>query len=292
MAFEPAREGQLTERELKWSRWWVNNRHAVRRAGVAVFAIAAFSLLAYGLFGFLDYYFLSGVRERANLAQQAQPYINYVFHRERHRAEALMVESPVVVAGGDGRYDFVALATNPNEEWVARFSYHYVSDGVMTAEREVFLLPGDSLWLDVLGVRSDSRPGQPALEMSAVNWDRVDWHLTRPDYEVWLKERLALEVGESSFLPPDPGDPLATSRARFYLTNATAFSYRELPMTVTLWSGSRLVGINRIVISRLLSGERRMVEAVWFHEVPGVTAVEVDPQLDVFDDSLYLPPGA
>lgn len=290
MGFEASRENQFTEKSFKFSVWWVNNKLKIRKYLTAVIGVVAFCLFGYGAFGFVDYFFGSGVVERLNLAEQAEPYINYAVHRNRHQPASLIFEKYAAVPGSSGSYDVAAAVTNPNTEWVARFRYTFRVAGKETREQEAFVLPGDTAWIDGLNVKSNVNPGVPELVTGDIAWERVDFHDTRPDYETWARERLALVATDAEYLPSSPEDPLTTSRARFRLDNNTAFGYHDVGLSVLLWSGTRLVGVNRIVVSEVKAGERRTVDAVWFHDVPGVTQVQVKPIIDVFDSRVYVTP--
>jgi hypothetical protein len=291
MSFEASRESQFSEKGFKWSVWWTSNKLLLKKAFAVLLGLVGFSLLGYGVYGFADYYFLSGKIERLNLAEQSLPYIDYAFHRRAHEPQSLIFEKYAAVPGTSGSYDMAATVTNTNPEWVARFSYSFRHAGEDTRENEVFVLPGDTVWLDALNVKSNVNPGVPEIVTGPISWQRVDFHDTRPDYESWARQRLSIVASEAEYLPSDPNNPLTTSRARFRLDNNTAFGYHDVGLSVVLWSGTRLVGISRMVVSDVAAGERRKdVEAIWFHDVQGVTSVQVDPIIDIFDERVYITP--
>ncbi len=289
--FEASREGQYTEKQLKWSIWWVEHRIGVRRILTVVVGVVGFSLLGYGLFGFADWFFGSGVKERYDMGVMAEGYSNYAPLRAAHTPQQPMVDRAFVLSGGVGSYDFVSTLTNPNEEWVAVFQYTFRAGAVISGPHTGYALPGDKVWLMALGVRGSEKPASVTLEVSDIDWQRVDYHDTRPDYATWAKTRLGITAADAEYLPVDATDALGTSRARFTVSNDTAFGYREVGLTVSLWNGTRLTGINHVVITNLRAGERRAVEAVWFTDVPGVTRVEVKPEINIFDERNYLEVG-
>jgi hypothetical protein len=98
-------------------------------------------------------------------------------------------------------------------------------------------------------------------------------------------------VSDARFRPPAPDDPLKVSRATFNVKNDTAFGYWRVSFFVILWSGSSIVGANSVTISDLRPGETREVAVSWFNEIHGVTRVEVVPEVNIFDDRVYIPPG-
>lgn len=289
--FEASREGQLTEKGLSWGYWWVTNRARIKSVFTLVLAVIAVSLFAYGAFGFADWFFGSGVAERAQVSQLTANSIPYAAWNEARAPRPLQLDSARTLRGGTGSYDFLAEATNSNALWRAYVDYHFVAAGLRTPTARAVILPGDSVWLTALGQRNETDPGAGSLEVEDVFWRRVNQHETLPDYVSWAAARLAVVAEDVEFVRPGANDPLATSRASFNLVNDTAFGYHRVPLMVTLWNGSALVGANRIVVSSLRAGESRLVEAVWFSDVTGVTRVEVKPDLDLFDPLIYMAAG-
>jgi hypothetical protein len=289
--FEASREEQLSEKRLKWGYWWVTHRLRAKTAFTVALAVVAFGFFGYATYGFADWFFGSGVGERANLAELTRTTIDYGAFHEADAPQPLAVGVTQMFVGSSGSYDFVVDAVNPNAAWVARFDYHFEFAGGRTAARRSFVLPGDRAWLDALGTRTEGSPSGATLRIENLTWQRVDTHDTRPDYAIWSASRLGIGAVDAKFLHPTPDDPLSTSRAAFTLVNDTAFSYRRVSLVVTLWSGSAMLGVSRVTVSDLRAGGRRGVEAVWLGDVPGVTRIEVKPDLDVFDPGIYLPTG-
>lgn len=291
MAFTPSREGQLTEDKLKWGYWWVTHKVQVRRWFTVFLLFVDLVLVGYAGFGFADWFFGSGEVERRQIAQMSRPAINYDFFRQKFAPIDFEVEDAIVLNAGDKTYDFIARATNPNSRWWLTFDYRFESAAGETITQRAWLLPGDTKWLDALGVKSDVRPGTAKIVIENPVWHRVNMHMTRPDYVTWAQQRLNFQIAEVAFAPPSPQDTLAINRARFTITNDTGFGYFKTGFFVTLLSGSRVVGVNKVVISDLRPGERRPVEVSWFFDLPGVSKVDVRPIVNIFDEKNYIPPG-
>jgi hypothetical protein len=290
MPFEPSEQGQLTEKDLSFGLWWVNHKVQLRHVLEAALGIIAIPMLVFGAYGFADWYFGTGVQERAQLATQSLQYTDYAALNAARAPKDLQVDAPLVLAAGTGTYDIAARVGNPNRGWWADFDYHFdTGSGAKTYHG--FVLPADTSTMTALGVTSDARPAPQSLVIENLHWNRVDLHATRPDYDTWSSARLALTVSEPVFTPPAASDAVQVSRATFTLTNASGFGYVTVPLTVTLLSGSRVVGITRVAISELRAGESRAVDASWFFSLPTVTRVEVKPDLNIFDPHGYIAPG-
>lgn len=281
---------KMTEDELKFGYWWVTHKVQVKKVFTVVLGIVAFALFAYGAWGFADWFLGSGVRERQEIGMLTQNWTDYGFFRAAAQPDPMVTQSAQTVTAGEGRYDMIAKVSNPNQRWWMEFDYRFVGAGFEDEYKTGFLMPIDSKYLYSLAVESDSKPSV-TLDVADVRMHRVDNHIVRPDYRSWASERLNFLIDDIKFSEPEKDSPVPVSRASFNVTNDTAFGYVSVPFFITLLSGSRVVGVNRIVISNLRAGETRQVEASWFNDLPNVTRVEVKPEVNLFDDRVYLKPG-
>lgn len=287
MNFEPTREGQLTEKGLGFGYWWVTHKVQVRSATTIALAFLAVPLLAYGTYGFADWYLGSGVAERALMGSLAEQQIDYASFRAARAPKELRLESPLVLSSGDKTYDITVRAQNQNARWWVEFDYGF---GV-GPKRHAVMLPGEARQLSALGVKADSRPAPSKLLVENLSWHRVDLHKTRPDYESWAADRLAIRAEAASFSTPQPTDAVPVWRANFTIVNDTAFGYYDPRFVVMLISGSRIVGVNEVTVDELRPGERRDLAASWYVEVPTVTKIDVKPVVNIFDVQSYIPAG-
>ena len=292
MAFEPTREGQLTEDKLNWGYWWVTHKVQVRRNFSIFLMLVDLLLVGYAAFGFLDYYYGSGVPERAQLAQMARQLTNYASFRQARAPQPLLMGSVDVLDAGEKAFDLAASVTNPNMGYWVDFDYQFASGGSAVGPvKHDFILPGATKYIHDLGVKSESSPNPAELQLANVGWHRVNAHLIRPDLATWAGIRLNFRIDNSAFKAPAPSDQLTVSRATFDFKNDTGFGYRRLGFFVALTGQAGLVGVNYVTVSDVRPGEVRTVDASWFSDLPSVTAVEVTPDVNIFDDKVYIPPG-
>ncbi len=290
MAFQVSREGQLTEEKLNWGFWWVTHKVQVRRWFTVVLGIVAFVLVAYAGYGFADWYFGSGVLERASFAAYERPAIDLSLFR-RDTPQRPVIEPAYILASSEDSFDLVSQVTNPSKSFWLEFDYRFESGGsTVGTVQHGFLLPASKKYLYVLGVKGN-RPGSVTLQLNNVSVHRVDPHVIKPDYLTWARARLNFKIGDIQFKPPAPTDPLPVSRATFTVKNDTGFSYWKAGFFVLLRTGTSVSGANYVVITELRAGETRTVDASWFADMPGVSDVQVTPDLNIFDNSIYIPPG-
>lgn len=290
MEFDPSREAQMTEDQLKWGYWWVSHKVQIKKSGTVALAIAAFSLVGYAAYGFIDWFFLSGVAERNAAAQLTVNLTDYAYFREKNAPKQLSVGSAVSLASGAESQDVFARLANANLAWWAEFDYRFSVPGASTQSKRGYILPGETRYLHDLGVKAP-RTGPATFEMSNLQWHRVDNHVITPNYETWAKARLNFQIASPRFAPAAPADPLKVSKALFTVKNASAFSYWNVGFFVAAMSGTSVAGVNMVTISELRAGESREVEAGWFNELPFVDKVEVRPVVNIFDEKVYISPG-
>jgi len=292
MAFESVREGQLTEDKLKWGYWWVTHKIQVRQGFSLILTLIDLILVAYAAYGFFDWYFGSGVQERATMATLPRQLINYTAFHQARAPQPLVIDSAAVLNAGEKSYDLAAQVTNPNMGYWVEFDYQFVGgNGPVGAVGHDFILPGATKYIHSLDVKADSSPGASDLQVSTVAWHRVDAHVITPDLAHWAGQRLAFKVDEVKFKAPDPNEKLTVSRATFRLINDTGYGYRKMGFFFALEGTSGLVGVNYVTISDLRPGEVRQVEASWFSDLPSVSGVDVTPDVNIFNAQVYIPPG-
>lgn len=290
MAFDPT-GGKLDEGQLNMGFWWVTHQVQVRKVATFLLGILAVSLFAYAAWGFIDWFFVSGVVERQQAGLTRYVEIPVATFRKYAAKTEPFFDDPTVLPAGEGRYDIFAKATNANENWMMTFDYRFDAAGTSIPAKRGFLLPGETKRLHALGVKAEARPSGAKTEISNVQWSRVDPHLVFPGYAGWAQKRLDIGIESPTFVPPAAGDTLPISRATFTVVNRTAFNYYTVGFFVTASSGQQIVGVNYVTISRLLAGEHRIVEASWFSALPNITRVEVLPEINILDVSVYIPPG-
>ena len=293
MAFTPVREGQLTEDRLKWGYWWITHKLQLRRYLIIFLIVFDALTVLYAGWRFVDWFFLSGVQERQAIGQLAGSYTDARGLRLAAMAQEMQHEEPITLGAGEGVYDILGRATNPNTRYWAEFDYRFIlsEDALVTPKfSRFFILPGESKYLTALGARSEIAPS-PRLEIVNFQWHRLNAHLYWPDYATWSAARLNLQPVGAAVTPPVPGDALRVSRVKFELRNESAYSYRKVRSLVLLLAGDRIAAANTVTMDRLQAGETRPAELVWTTELPTVTEVQILPEVNILDPGAYLKPG-
>ncbi|MBI2099009.1 hypothetical protein HYT45_01175 [Candidatus Uhrbacteria bacterium] len=261
--------------------WIVLNKLLLKR--IAKYCLIVFSIVfwSYGIYGLVDWILLSGPKERMAIARLHVDLVNY---GAREAVRPLEVRRASVISNARG--DALALIKNPNSRWYATFDYRFLIEGERTVARRGFILPGEEKYIFDLGLNLTGRPSRAALEIKNIIWRRI----TRreiPDYDAFLSSRLSFETDKISYAPALQVAGRTVSRASFEVSNNSAFGYFEVPFQIFLYRGNVLAGVNQAVLNNFASGETRQVDATWFETISGITKVEVRPDLNIMDDSVY-----
>ncbi len=278
------------KRFYRLSLWWVEHRSLLRKLGLGFFLCVDSILLLFVLWAFLDSFAISygdDQREVAKLAVYGQADLRA--YTIANRAQDIILDSVRVFPLGGGRYDFYTTLSNPNEDWWVEFEYHFVHGAGGSEPMKGFLLPGQSKPIVALAVVSESPISSAGFELTNVMWHRLDHHEIA-DYPTWQKDRLALEILNPTFAEETGFEGDQFGRTTFTVQNNTAFSYFDPEFYVLLKRGAAVVGVNRATVASLGAGEEVELTLNWFGTLPAVSAVEVIPDVHLFDPSVYQRP--
>ncbi len=281
-----AAESRKTQKEFDRAIWWVEHRDAVKRVGIGVLIALEILVGLIGLWQFVDYYVFDYVEEQRLIdSLLASPEQLYTLAREQAPLD-IVVAPPVVLASGSG-YDVLSFATNENEGWVARLTYHMRLGDVPQKTEQVILLQGEKAPLVLFEVEG-ARPRNPDIVVENVEWYRID--TTRIPFPVqWKEERLHVEAQNVEHDDQFRIGSKTFGRTTFSLANKSGYGYYEMDVFVVLRRGGAPVAVNRTVVSDVLPREVRPIQINWFDTTPRATDVEMFPRVNLFDPSVYRP---
>lgn len=267
--------------ENKFLEWIVLRKIQLKTAFKILLIASSLALWGYGIYGLADWFFISGPAERAAIARLHENLVNYSV---RKPVKPIEVRASALIA--NLKYDAYARVRNPNPNWSAVFEYGFSISGEELRWNKGFILPGEEKFLFDLGIPVKDKPGRTELVINGVKWRRVRSEVI-PDYETFKASRLAFGFSAVEYVASLQVAGRAVSRAEFTVTNRSGFGYFEVPLQIILWRGGSVAGINRAVVSNLSAGESRFVSVTWFEPIAGITKVEVRPDLNIMDDSIY-----
>lgn len=280
-------ENNLSNKELERSLWVLRHRQQLIQAGKI--ALIVFNVVIFGwvLFNLGDYWFGRGVKERQNLATQSENFIPYAELNKTLTPIPLSVADTFIFGGKEDRYDLGAEIANGNGTMWADFEYKFVGANFETKSAKGFILPKSRKFILELGLNSPARPLNARLVFNSFSWHRISKHIY-PDYEKYKIEHLALSASEVTF-----GHTVLQSgglnQVSFTLTNASSYHFWQVPIAIILFRGDQVVGFNTVTLEKIRSLESRATTVTWAEGLPAVTRVEVQPEVNILDTSVYMP---
>jgi hypothetical protein len=286
MAVDPQNQNNfdMSERQLGFAYWFVTHKILLKKIALGVFIVFDAVFLLYGLYGFVDYFFITGPKETQMLAQLPKTLVDFrVVHQEAARGLEILSTNLVPSAG---KYDLVAKIRNPNEDWYAKFNYNFIVDGKPTKIQEGFILPKEEKFLFELAVEGMGAR-TASLTMSDIRWQKINPHEI-PDYSEWKRIHFNFPISDISFNGIVRADSKVFSQATFKVKNLTAFDFWHVDFKAVLYRGPVIAGVNFIQIDKFYTSDEKDVTLTWYEPIPGVTRVEVYPEVDVFDEKNYI----
>jgi hypothetical protein len=265
----------------------VTHKILLRRILAGIIIAIAGVFWIYSLIGFIDWAFVSGPKERANLNTTLQVKLAPGVLASIAAINISFTEAEVASAG-IGRYDFLAQVTNPNlARWWAEFDYRFLGEGMDGGGKKGFVLPGETKYIVDLGVESAFRPRNVRLEIANLKYHRVPPHQIS-DYAKWYGEHFNMAISNKIFNPKSVQNGGNISSLKFTATNNTAYGYKSMGFYGLLYRGEQLVSINYLAAENFTSGEARELEMQFGEGLPTITKYDVVPEFNVFDESGYV----
>lgn len=277
------------DQEFQRSVTLVSAKPKLKRYGLALWTAVDIILLTI-FFGYLGYYFLFGTfvdnRQIAKVGNNIETSRAVSVARS---AKPLQVETARVLQFETDKYDFYALVENLNEDWYAQFDYYFTANSGDSTRYRGFVLPNDDRMITAFAEEFERRPLNSELVIENIKWSRVDAH-TIKDVSAWLGEHDNFIVEDQVFSQDLALKESNIARSSFTVINNTPYSYWSPVFTVMLERGGSVQAINVVTIPGFESGERREIDVNWFGTVPSSATVRVVPNINYFDEEVYMPP--
>lgn len=272
----------MTEKEIKFSEWYLSHKLLFKKILTGILIAISGGLLIFSAVLFIDWAFVTGPKERANLKTSSKVTISPEA-RESIKAENIIFGGAQTFAGGVGRYDVVAEIRNPNDLWWADLEYRFLGEGLSGQWRKAFVLPGDKKYLTELGLSLPFHPRNVYLETRNMRYHRIDNHEI-PNFDQWRKDHGNIILTDKEFKQEKSSGAIS-----FKAKNDTAYNFWDTGFYALLYRGDQLASVNYTVISNFLSGETREVRMSFYEGLPTITKFEIITDLNIFDEKIYIP---
>ncbi len=274
-----------SERQLGLAYWFVTHKILLKKIGIGILIAVSSLFLLYGLYGFADYFFITGPAERQLISQLPKNLVNFdIIHKEA--AQSLRVLNTYLIPSG-GKYDLAAKIGNPNDKWQAEFEYQFIIDGAPAGIKNGFILPGEEKYIFDLALERPKGAKNVSLTINRVRWQKINPHQI-PDYDIWKKVRFNFPVSDISFDGAVRADAKVFSQAKFTVKNSSAFDFWLVNFSIVLYRGPVIAGVNVAGIDRFYANAEKDAVAAWYEPIPGITRVEIYPEVNIFDEENYI----
>lgn len=277
---------KFTEKELKWSYWFVVNKDNLKKWGTIAFAIVAGILFLYGVLGLLFFYSYQ-YKELDNLQKQIMaPKLNYSYLQEKNNPLPVEIGEVTVLKTKADKFDIVVAVRNPNQGWyLASFDYHFLLGNGATSTKTSFLLPSEDRYLTELNWTSQTNFSDAQIVLENLKWQK------KPDFDNLKAKVWKFAIDNADFVAAQQlglAEEVAVSQVKFNVTNQSAYNFDRVDFVVLLYRGSQIVGATTTSLDEFKSEEAREVKINFYYSLGSVDSVLVAPVVDILNPASFL----
>src|SRR3989344_4959956 len=203
----------------------------------------------------------------------------------------LNVLSQKLIEVRSGDYDFVAQINNPNSFFgTSRAKYTLDFGGVIPNRSGTFyILPGQTRFIIVNGIRSDSTLTSVSINITEVGWEKVE-----------VFENINFPIQRKSYAVVDKNGVFSEFEA--VVLNSSDFDFDKVEVGIILFSArggpasggdndfDDIIAVNRTDIRTFLSKTERSFKVTWPATLPrqGGARQDVEVLTNVFENSNFI----
>lgn len=267
--------------EIRAARFVLRHKELGKRGLVFVIFFAAVTVVAVLAFQWLSFAGGFGREQRLDLQSTFQ-YIPFAQIREQSAPQEIVVTTKQFVPIGEQKGDVVAILSNPNDQWIAeKVVYEIFVDGVGQGEKAVFVLPTAQKY--IFEFNRSTQSAVPSVDITIID---TSWVRVRDASRLQRLSSLVVEdiVSENNF-------ELDQFEVSGTLINDAGYGFWSLGMPIIVSRQDRIIGVHYITLDMVEGFDRRPFAASWPTTLSSAETVTVIPDVNVFDDRVYMAPG-
>ncbi len=266
----------LSLKDMSIGLWLSVNRRRLLKILTIFLVIVSAGLIIFSVYNYLIYFLNPG-------DQEIDPQVS----APRQRNEAIQASALSIFKSGSN-FDLAVLLKNPNDRFFSGFNYCFKKSGENVVCGQSFILPGGEKYVYALNQDLGGDASGVSFEINNVFWQRINAHEIS-DWESYRQSRLDFKVNNISFNQPDSYAAANQdyNHLDFEISNPSPFGYYDVPLTIALFQGSELVGINSYHLANFISGNSQQVSLSWPGKIRA-SRVDIQPDINIIDDSVYL----
>ncbi|MFA7314963.1 MAG: hypothetical protein WC025_03490 [Candidatus Magasanikbacteria bacterium] len=279
--------GDFANSSLKQAKFFLEHKILFRKIFIGILlAWCIFSTL-FGLFFWGKYFLFDYQTDNQNIYNMVNTGVSHDTI-QRNKPVDLQIFDKYIFSSSKDKYDFALELVNPNKFWVATLVYHFSYENGQTENKTAILLPGVQRFLTEFGVESPNFvPANIQFQVVSTSWKRLDAH-TIADPLDYISERVNFSIDNIKFNSFGSLESGVGRLLGFDVINNTLFGFKSANFVVVLRRSGVVVGLTPLYITNFKSLSSQNIIFSLFNNNLEVDSVELQPVLDVFDDSIYL----
>lgn len=279
---------KLSDKELERGYWYVTHKEQLKKLLILCLIILNIFLIGFSVWGFFKEFVLYRQNYLTIMNELPKDLVDYSTYRRRNTPQDLQFIGINVLSSGKQKYDIVAKIRNINDRWAQTFDYYFIYANGQTERKKGFILPSETKFIYQLGVYSNKIITQPRIVLENQQWQRI------LNYQEFAKNRLKIEIPPEKvkYIPArrsEISNKLGVAQTTFVVKNNTPYNYWNVGILVLLYRGTSLKAVNFTSIEKFLSKTERKVTINWFQDLPQVNKVDIIPEVNILDNSVYMP---
>ncbi|MFH1867312.1 MAG: hypothetical protein ABIJ81_04510 [Patescibacteria group bacterium] len=272
---------KISNQEFKFGYWFFMHRDLFKKVIIGVLVLLIVVFWGFSLVKLVSYLATSKAHNEM-LENLTGTVVESSAWHTRNQPEEIQVLQVTAIPVGK-TYDIVALIKNPNLRWAAaKVDYVFLSNGSEQIAGTGYLMPLEEKYFLESNVDLGLSASEVSLEIRDVNWYRIRNFTEFPNASFDIADQQLVNLATLS--PGSQG-----MRLRVDLTNISAYSFWEINVQAILKSGSMPVAVATKPVQIMESGKTKSLEFIWTSPLPNVTNIEIKPEVNVLDASVFKP---
>ncbi len=280
--------GEFASKDLKRSLWLTEHAVSLHRLAVGLLGFVIVLTAGISLYGWIRFWLVDWPVD-ATVMQRLATFPDYDALHAHFAPQPLTVVNTQILPGGVEKYDAVAEVANLNPRWRVDADYFFMVDGVQTPVQHATLLAGEQRPLAFFGIAGTTPPGSVSLNLKNVQWQRVS-PKTVPDPAAWQADRLQFIPDKFTFTAANTVGGASAHIISFTLANKSSYGYVKPKFYIALMSGESLTQLMPLELPDFASLEIKNIDMRSFVSNVSASDIKIFPLINVYDDSVYLPP--
>ncbi|MDD3102336.1 MAG: hypothetical protein PHE59_04310 [Patescibacteria group bacterium] len=276
-------------KQLRAAQWLLAHKKDIRKAKVIFLIILNAVFWGIAIWQGIIYFTLTKSHQEM-LVELTKERIDWTSMHEHFKPQDIVISNETAILtlanGQESQYDFVVQAQNLNEKWMmSSIEYYFTFNGGQTLVKKSFILPDEKKYLFILGQKNASSE-DVNFQISKINWQRIR-HPREANLEILSK--LIIHDPQLNLVMTSQG--VEFPQISFTAENQSVYDFWEINFTIALYQNSRIVGINTIPLQYFKNEEKKIIELPWGKIAPQATSVDIRPEVNVLDLSVFMPPS-